>query len=111
MVYIALPEDVSLDKKMACEEKISKILAGLGANLQINWVRVLPQDNPKTTPIWTTPIFWAGFFASLTVLIRLGIVGVLYTLLSAIIGYCVSWFFLTEDGEKQILEIMKKFGR
>lgn len=110
-IYITVPENASSEQKYKLEEKFNSIFSKSGISLQTNWVNVAPQDNPKTTPVWLLPIFWAGAASALTAVIQLGLKGILWTLFAAIIGYGISWIFLTEDGQKQVATILEQFRR
>ena len=110
-IYITVPENASAEEKCKLEDKLNNLFAKSGILLQTNWVNVAPQDNPKTNPLWMLPLFWAGAAAAVTAIIQLGIKGILWTLFASIIGYGVSWIFLTEDGQKQVTRIMQQFRR
>ncbi len=101
-IYITLPENDNEEDRARLENKIRDIFTKSGMTVHINWINIAPQDNPKTNPVWTLPLFWAGAAASLTALVHLGLKGILWSLFAAIIGYGVSWILLTEDGKKQV---------
>ncbi len=110
-IYITLPENDDVQEKLKLEKKFNDIFVKSGISSHVNWVHVAPQDNPKLTPIWTMPLFWAGLTAGLTAIMNLGLKGILWSLFAAIIGYGVSWIFITEDGQKQVSALMKQFRR
>ena len=110
-VYITLPENDIEEDRARLENKIRDIFTKSGMSVHINWINIAPQDNPKTNPVWTLPLFWAGAAASLTALVHLGLKGILWSLFAAIIGYGVSWILLTEDGKKQVSIIKQQFRR
>ena len=93
------------------EEKLEDIFGKAGMEVQINWVLVAPQDNPKSTPVWMLPLFWGCIAAAITAVVQLGLRGILWALFAAVIGYGVSWIFLTEDGQKQVSALMEQFKR
>lgn len=110
-VYVSQPENASTDAKAPIEQKLKDIFGKAGMSVQMNWVSVAPQDNPKTTPMWMLPLFWAAVAAAVTALVHLGLRGILWSLFAAILGYGVSWIFLTEDGQKQVSALMEQFKR
>lgn len=110
-VYVSQPENASADVKAPVERRLADVFGRAGISIQMNWVSVAPHDNPKATPVWRLPLFWAAVAAALTALVHLGIRGVLWSLFAAIIGYGVSWIFVTEDGQKQISALIKQFKR
>lgn len=110
-VYIAAPEDTDREMKTALEIKIANIFNKSGIAVQLNWVNIAPQDNKKTTPIWTLPLFWAGAAAGLTALFHMGISGILWAIFTAVVAYGVSWIIITEDGQKQIAILREHFRR
>jgi len=110
-IYITLPEKDSEEDRARLENKIRDIFTKSGMLVNINWINIAPQDNPKTNPVWTLPLFWAAAAASLTALVHLGLKGILWSLFAAIIGYGISWILLTEDGKKQVSVLMQQFRR
>ena len=110
-VYISKPEDASPEASAPFEAKLEDVFGKAGIEVQVNWVLVAPQDNPKATPVWMLPLFWACMAAALTAVVQLGLRGILWSLFAAVIGYGVSWIFLTEDGQKQVSALMEQFKR
>ena len=110
-IYITLPEGNNEEDRARLEKRFTEIFTKSGMDVHINWISIAPQDNPKTNPVWTMPLFWAGAAAALTALVHLGLKGILWSLFAAIIGYGISWIFLTEDGKKQVAALMEQFRR
>ena len=110
-IYITMPEGDNEEDKVRLEKKFTDIFTKSGMAVHINWINIAPQDNPKTNPVWTMPLFWAGAAAALTAIVHLGLKGILWSLFAAIIGYGVSWILLTEDGKKQVSALMQQFRR
>ncbi len=110
-IYITMPEGDNEEDKVRLEKKFTDIFTKSGMAVHINWINIAPQDNPKTNPVWTMPLFWAGAAAALTAIVHLGLKGILWSLFAAIIGYGVSWILLTDDGKKQISILMQQFRR
>ena len=110
-IYITLPEGDNEEDKLRLEKRFTEIFSKLGMSVHINWINLAPQDNPKTNPVWTLPLFWAASAATLTALVHLGLKGILWSLLAAVIGYAISWILLTEDGKKQVALLFEQFRR
>lgn len=110
-IHINLPENEDMQEKLKLEKKFEDIFGRSGISTNFNWVHIAPQDNPRMTPVWTMPLFWAGLAAGLTALVYLGIKGILWSLFAAVIGYGISWIFVTEDGQKQVSALLKQFRR
>lgn len=110
-VYISQPESAPVEARDPVQRKLEDIFGKAGISAQLNWVSVSPQDNPKTTPAWMLPLFWACVAAAVTAVVHLGLKGILWSLFAAIIGYGVSWVFLTEDGQKQVSALMEQLKR
>ncbi len=110
-VYIAVPEDTDTQTKSETEKKLTDIFGKSGISTQLSWVNVAPQDNKKTTPIWTLPLFWAGAAGGVTALFHMGISGILWAIFSAVIGYAIAWILITEDGQKQVAALKEHFRR
>lgn len=110
-VYVTLPDDEDMDTKQKLEQKFRDIFSKSGIFTHVNWMHIAPQDNPKATPVWTLPLFWAGVASVFTAVIHLGLRGLLWSLLAALIGYGISWIFITEDGQKQISALIEQFRR
>lgn len=110
-IYITLPEGDNEEDKLRLEKRFTEIFSKLGMSVHINWINIAPQDNPKTNPVWTLPLFWAAAAATLTALVHLGLKGILWSLLAAVIGYAISWILLTEDGKKQVALLLEQFRR
>lgn len=110
-IYIAVSDDGDTDKKRELEEKFRELFAKSGILAKVSWLYVAPQDNPKTTPIWHLPLFWAGAAALCTAIVHMGFSGVLWSVFAAVIGYGVSWVVLTEDGQKQVNALIEHFRR
>ena len=110
-ISITLPDKSSEESKDALIGKLSGIFAKSGIAAEINWINVAPQDNPKKTPIWMLAIFWGGAAAAFVALVNLGFKGILWSIFAAVIGYGISWVFLTEDGQKQVAALMEQFRR
>lgn len=110
-VYIAVPEDTDLQTKKEIEDKLMDIFGKSGISIQLSWVNIAPQDNKKTTPVWTLPLFWAGAAGGITALFHMGISGILWAIFSAVIGYAVAWILITEDGQKQVAALKEHFRR
>lgn len=110
-VHITLPENEDAQEKIKLEKKFENIFSKSGISTHFNWVHIAPQDNPKITPVWTMPLFWAGLTAGLTAIVNLGIKGILWSLFAAVIGYGISWIFVTEDGQKQVSALLEQFRR
>ncbi len=110
-IYITLPEGDNEEDKLRLEKRFTEIFSKLGMSVHINWINIAPQDNPKTNPVWTLPLFWAASAATLTALVHLGLKGILWSLLAAVIGYAISWILLTEDGKKQVALLFEQFRR
>lgn len=110
-IYITAPEDVAGDVKAKLEERFKLLFSGVGIAAQINWISVAPQDNKKTTPLWTLPLFWAAAAAGVTALFHIGIIGVLWSVFAAVVAYGISWLVITEDGQKQISALKEHFRR
>ena len=106
-----MPDKSSEESKDALIGKLSGIFAKSGIAAEINWINVAPQDNPKKTPTWMLPIFWGGAAAAFVALVNLGFKGILWSIFAAVIGYGISWVFLTEDGQKQVAALMEQFRR
>jgi len=110
-IHINLPENEDMQEKLKLEKKFEDIFDRSGISTNFNWVHIAPQDNPRMTPVWTMPLFWAGLAAGLTALVYLGIKGILWSLFAAVIGYGISWIFVTEDGQKQVSALLEQFRR
>ncbi|HAJ94208.1 MAG TPA: hypothetical protein DCM41_04870 [Synergistaceae bacterium] len=110
-IYITMPEGDNEEDKIRLEKKFTDIFTKSGIAVHINWINIAPQDNPKTNPVWTLPLFWAGAAAALTAIVHLGLKGILWSLFAALIGYGISWILLTEDGKKQVSTLMQLFRR
>lgn len=110
-IQITAPEGSTAEDKKGFEEKFSGLFGKSGVSMQISWLSVAPQDDPNAVPIWMLPPFWAGVAAALAALIHLGIRGILWTIFAAILGYAISWVFLTEDGQREISDILSHFRR
>ncbi|MCE5201197.1 MAG: hypothetical protein LLF78_01610 [Synergistaceae bacterium] len=110
-IYITLPEDSASEEKAALEKKMVDIFGKSGMAVQIDWGYVAPEDNPVTTPLWMLPLFWSGVASGLTALVYLGLKGILWSLFAAVVGYGISWIFLTEDGQKHVSALMQQFRR
>lgn len=110
-IYITLPEGDNEEDKLRLEKRFTEIFSKSGMSVHINWINIAPQDNPKTNPVWTLPLFWAASAATLTALVHLGLKGILWSLLAAVIGYAISWILLTEDGKKQVALLFEQFRR
>lgn len=110
-IYIALPDVDSPEEKLELENKFKVLLSKSGIVSNINWIHTAPQDNPKSTPMWKLPLFWTAAAGIVTALLHLGLKGILWSLFASIIGYGVSWIFLTEDGQKQVSAMKEQFRR
>lgn len=110
-IYISIPDTVTAEEKNKVSEKFRLLFEKSGIKTNVNWIHIAPHDNPTATPIWTLPIFWAGIAGLVTALIRMGLAGILWTLLAAIIGYGIAWLVLTEDGQKKVAAVIRHFRR
>lgn len=110
-IHITMSDENAVDEKAKLERKFEELFSKSGIATHVSWMYVSPQDNPKATPLWTLPLFWAAVAAALTAVVHLGLKGILWSLFAAIIGYGVSWLFVTEDGQKQITSLMEQFRR
>lgn len=110
-IYISVPESEPEHEKAKVAEKFRQLFEKSGIRTSVNWIHIAPHDNPETTPIWTLPLFWSGVVGLVTALIRMGISGILWTLLAAVIGYGIAWLVLTEDGQKKITALIRRFRR
>lgn len=110
-IYIAISDNGDTEKKRELEEKFRDLFAGSGIIAKVSWLYVAPQDNPKTTPIWHLPLFWAGAAALGTAIVHMGFSGILWSIFAAVIGYGISWVALTEDGQKQLNALIEHFRR
>ncbi|MBR4400629.1 MAG: hypothetical protein IKT09_02920 [Synergistes sp.] len=109
--YIAVSEDVPAEKKQALEARIGELFERSGITAQINWLNVAPQDNKKTNPLWTMPLFWAAAAAAATALFHMGIRGIVWSVFSAVAAYGAAWVLVTEDGHRQIAALKEHFRR
>ena len=109
-IYIAAPEEREADRE-AIEKKFATLFEGAGITAQVNWVGIAPHENRKSTPIWNLPTFWGAAAAAVTALFHMGFAGVLWSIFFAVIGYAISWLFLTEDGRKKISALEELFSR
>lgn len=110
-IYIAVSDDGDTEKKRELEEKFQELFSKSGIMARVIWLYVAPQDNPKTTPIWHLPVFWAGAAALGAAIVHMGISGILWAIFAAVISYGVSWVVLTEDGQKQLNALIEHFRR
>lgn len=110
-VYIAVPDDTDAETKSGISRRFDGLFSKSGISVQLSWVNVAPQDNKKTTPIWTLPLFWAGAAGGVAALFHMGITGILWAIFSAVIGYAISWIVITEDGQKQVAALREHFRR
>lgn len=110
-IYIAISDDSDTEKQRELEEKFRELFVKSGIEAKVSWLYVAPQDNPKTTPIWHLPLFWAGAAALATAIVHIGFIGVLWSIFAAVIGYGISWIILTEDGQKQLSALVEHFRR
>lgn len=110
-IYLTMASDKSVEDKRRLEKKLEDLFANSGIETCINWLVIPPHENPGKTPIWVMPIFWSGVAAAVSALLHMGIIGILWSIFFGVIGYGVSWLLLTENGRKQISEIIEKFRR
>lgn len=110
-IYVAVPDDWPAAGRNALDAKFGALFAPSGITARINWVNVAPQDNKRTTQLWTLPIFWSGAAAGVAALFHMGLRGILWSLFFAVIAYGVAWLALTEDGRKQIGALTELFRR
>lgn len=110
-IYIAVSEDGDVEEKGRLEEKFRTLFMKSGIVTKISWLYVPAQDNPKATPIWQLPLFWAGAAALVTAIFHMGLAGILWSIFAAVIGYGISWIVLTEDGQKQLNSLLEQFRR
>lgn len=110
-IYITVPDQNVTDEKKEIEIKIAELFAKSGIQARVNWLYVAPQDNPKTTPMWRLPIFWAAVASLCTAIVHMGFSGILWSVFAAVIGYGVSWVAITEDGQKQLEALFEHFRR
>ena len=107
-VHISRPASDLMELQSNFEKKITDIFVSSGINIQINWLDISPQDNPHLAPIWKLPIFWGSLLAVVTALINLGIKGIIFSFIALIMGYTMSWLFLTNDGQKYLTKIKQR---
>lgn len=110
-IYIAVSDDSDAEKKKELEDKFQTLFAKSGIAAKVSWLYVAPQDNPKATPIWHLPLFWAGAAALAVAIVHMGFSGILWSIFAAVIGYGISWVVLTEDGQKQLNALLEHFRR
>jgi len=110
-IYITVPDQSNADEKKELEKKFEELFARSGISAHVNWLHVAPQDNPKTTPLWHLPLFWAGTAALATAVVHMGFSGILWSIFAAVVAYGVAWVVLTEDGQKQLDTLLGYFRR
>lgn len=110
-IYITVPEKEETDQKKDIEKKFEELFAKSGILARVNWFYVAPQDNPRSTPMWHLPLFWAAAAALLTAIVHMGFSGILWSIFAAVVGYGISWIILTEDGQKQLNSLLEHFRR
>lgn len=110
-IYITVPDKNDMEGKKELEQKFEELFSKSGIIARISWLHVAPQDNPKATPMWHLPLFWAGAAALCTAIVHMGFAGILWSIFAAVIGYGVSWVVLTEDGQKQLNTLLEHFRR
>ena len=110
-LYIAVSEDAVSASKRAVESRISTLFAGSGITVSVNWMYIAPKDNRKVTTMWRLPLFWAAAAAGVTALFHMGIRGILWSIFAAIAAYGIGWAALTEEGQKQVNSLIKRFRR
>lgn len=110
-IYITVPDKNDTEKKKELERKFEALFSKSGIIARISWLYVAPQDNPKTTPMWHLPLFWAGVAALCTAIVHMGFSGILWSIFAAVIGYGIAWVVLTEDGQKQLNALLEHFRR
>ena len=110
-VTVAVSDEITRDTKTAVEEKIRGFFARTHITAKVKWLTTAPQENKKTTPVWTMPIFWAAAGGGLTGLFHMGIKGILWSIFTAVVAYGISWMLITEDGRKQIAALQEHFRR
>lgn len=110
-IYITAPEKEEINQKNDIEKKFKELFAQSGIFARVNWFYIALQDNPRTTPMWHLPLFWAAAAALFTAIVHMGFSGILWSIFAAVVGYGVSWVILTEDGQKQLNVLLEHFRR
>ena len=60
---------------------------------------------------YKSPLFWGVLFALIYIFGNLGIAGIFWCAFSAVLGYAVSWFFVTKSGRNYTEQFKKKLGQ
>lgn len=110
-IYITVPAQNNETEQKELEEKFEGLFTKSGICVRVNWLHVAPHDNPKETPLWHLPLFWAGAAALAVAIVHMGLAGILWSIFAAVIAYGVAWVVLTEDGQKQLNALLEHFRR
>ena len=60
---------------------------------------------------YKSPFFWGVLFALIYILGKLGIAGIFWCAFCAVLGYAVSWFFVTQRGKNYTDQFIKKLQK
>lgn len=58
-IFITMPQLDAEDEKAKISKQLNSVFSNSGITLNIDWIYVAPQDNPKASPVWSFPLFWA----------------------------------------------------
>lgn len=104
-IYVTLPDKDDPQKRLALIDKFEEFFRPMGVAVHVHWTRRAP-DEYDALPLWKKPLSWGAAAGGAAGLINLGMKGVAWVLGSALCGYVIAWFVLSEDGNKLISKLV-----
>ena len=107
-IYIVLPEKDDPQKRLALMDKFEEFFKPMGIAVHVHWTRRAPDDLPGARTLWQKPLAWAAAAGGVVGLANLGLRGIIWVAIAAILGYGISWFALSDEGRGIIARLIKE---